>query len=188
MALTNNTELAERMARLRTHGITKNPEQMRNPSAGPWYYEQIELGYNYRMTDLQAALGLSQLHRLDEFVAKRNNIAKRYDQLLKDLPVKRPRLIYGAYSSWHLYPVRLQIEQLETNHCQVFTALHEKGVGVNLHYMPVHLQPYYQALGFSEGMYPEAEKYGRDAISLPIYPLLTEGQQEDIQIALMTSL
>lgn len=176
MAITNNIELAQRMARLRTHGITKDPKQMQRESDGPWYYEQLELGYNYRMTDLQAALGLSQLKRLDEFVLRRNEIAKRYDELLKDLPLRRPQLIKQAYSSWHLYPIRLQLEQIKASHHQVFEALREAGIGVNLHYMPVHLQPYYRALGFKEGMFPEAEKYGQDAISLPMYPTLTDSQ------------
>lgn len=188
MALTNNDELAERMARLRTHGITKDREQMHRQPTGPWYYEQIELGYNYRMTDLQAALGLSQLKRLGEYVARRNVIAKRYDQVLGDLPIQRPCLINEVYSSWHLYSIRLQLDQIETSHRQVFEALRRKGVGVNLHYMPVHLQPYYRALGFSDGMYPEAERYGQDAISLPMHPTLTDEQQEKIHKALKTSL
>lgn len=177
MALTNNTELAERMARLRTHGITKDPAQMQNTPTGPWYYEQLELGYNYRMTDLQAALGLSQLNRLDEFVTRRNEIARRYDELLSDLPVKRPQLISEVYSSWHLYPARLQLGQIEISHRQVFESLREAGIGVNLHYMPVHLQPYYRALGFTEGMFPEAEKYSQDAISFPMFPGLSEDSQ-----------
>jgi UDP-4-amino-4,6-dideoxy-N-acetyl-beta-L-altrosamine transaminase len=174
MALTNSTELAERMARLRTHGITKDPAQMQNTPAGPWYYEQLELGYNYRMTDLQAALGISQLERLDAFVEKRNDLAKRYDRLLSDLPLRLPQMIDDAYSSWHLYPVRLKLDEIEPTHREVFEAIREAGVGVNLHYMPVHLQPYYRALGFEEGMFPEAAAYGRDAMSLPMYPGLTK--------------
>jgi dTDP-4-amino-4,6-dideoxygalactose transaminase len=169
MALTNNAELAERMARLRTHGITKEPKQMQNPPTGPWYYEQLELGYNYRITDLQAALGISQLNRLDEFVTRRAEIAKRYDELLSDLPVKRPHLIPEVYSSWHLYPIRLQLDHIKMSHRQVFESLREARIGVNLHYMPVHLQPYYRALGFEEGMFPESEAYGREAMSLPIF-------------------
>lgn len=174
MALTNKAELAERMARFRTHGITKDPAQMQNTPTGPWYYEQLELGYNYRMTDLQAALGISQLQRLDAFVAKRNELAQRYDDLLGDLPLRLPRVIDESYSSWHLYPVRLKVDEIEETHQKVFEALREAGVGVNIHYMPVHLQPYYRALGFKEGTLPEAEAYGRDAISLPIYPGLNQ--------------
>lgn len=188
MALTNNSELAERMARLRTHGITKDPAQMQNTPTGPWYYEQLELGYNYRMTDLQAALGLSQLFRLDEFVTRRNEIAKRYDELLNDLPVKRPNLIAEAYSSWHLYPVRLRLDEINRTHREVFEALREAGIGVNLHYIPVHLQPYYRALGFEEGMFPEVESYGQDAISLPIYPTLSKQKQPYVIGSLMTYL
>lgn len=188
MALTNNSELAERMARLRTHGITKDPAQMQNTPTGPWYYEQLELGYNYRMTDLQAALGLSQLFRLDEFVTRRNEIAKRYDELLNDLPVKRPNLIAEAYSSWHLYPVRLRLDEINRTHREVFEALREAGIGVNLHYIPVHLQPYYRALGFEEGMFPEVESYGQDAISLPIYPTLSKQKQSYVIGSLMTYL
>ena len=178
MALTNNTEFAERMARLRTHGITRDPGQMVNEPAGPWYYEQLELGYNYRMTDLQAALGISQMQRLDEFVARRNKLARRYDELLADLPVYRPTLIPEAYSSWHLYPVRLQLDRIKLSHREVFEALRDSGIGVNLHYMPVHLQPYYRRLGFAERMFPNAETYGQDAISLPMYPGLAASMQD----------
>lgn len=180
MALTNSTELAERMARLRTHGITRDPAQMASEPAGPWYYEQLELGYNYRMTDLQAALGISQLFRLDKFVARRNELAKRYDTLLSDMPVNRPTVIPEAYSSWHLYPVRLQLDRIHRSHRQVFGALRERGIGVNLHYMPVHLQPYYRELGFREGMHPEAEAYGKEAISLPMFPGLAEADQATV--------
>lgn len=140
------------------------------------------------MTDLQAALGLSQLFRLDEFVTRRNEIAKRYDELLNDLPVKRPNLIAEAYSSWHLYPVRLRLDEINRTHREVFEALREAGIGVNLHYIPVHLQPYYRALGFEEGMFPEVESYGQDAISLPIYPTLSKQKQSYVIGSLMTYL
>lgn len=188
MALTQDPELAERMSRLRTHGITKDPAQMQTIPTGPWYYEQLELGYNYRMTDLQAALGMSQLERLDAFVTKRNTLAQRYNELLGDLPLRLPQIIDDAYSSWHLYPVRLRLDEINRTHREVFEALRGAGIGVNLHYMPVHLQPYYQALGFEEGMFPEAEAYGRDAISLPMYPGLTDEQQESVIKALAVSL
>jgi dTDP-4-amino-4,6-dideoxygalactose transaminase len=174
MAMTQDPELAERMSRLRTHGITKDLAQMQNTPTGPWYYEQLELGYNYRMTDLQAALGISQLQRLDAFVAKRNELAQRYNALLAALPLRLPQIIDDAYSSLHLYPVRLTLDEIEQTHREVFEALREAGIGVSLHYMPVHLQPYYRAFGFEEGMFPEAEAYGRDAISLPMYPGLND--------------
>lgn len=184
MALTKDTELADHMARLRTHGITRDSKQMLSEPAGPWYYEQLELGYNYRMTDLQAALGVSQLQRLDEFVTRRNTLAQHYNELLVDLPIRRPHLIEDAYSSWHLYPIRLQLDKIEQSHRQVFEALREAGIGVNLHYMPVHLQPYYQTLGFQDGMFPEAERYGTDAISLPMFPGLVEHDIEQVLAAL----
>lgn len=180
MALTNNAELAERMARLRSHGITRDSAQMVNKPAGPWYYEQLELGYNYRMTDLQAALGISQMQRLDEFVTKRKELAKRYDKLLADLPVHTPTVSADTYSSWHLYPIRLKLDRIKRSHREVFESLREAAIGVNLHYMPVHLQPYYRALGFEPGMFPEAEAYGRDAISLPMFPMLTKEQQDQV--------
>lgn len=188
MALTNISALAERMKRLRAHGITREPERMQNVPSGPWCYEQLELGYNYRMTDIQAALGRSQLKRLTEFVRRRNEIASRYDELLGNMPVKRPKLIKDTHSSWHLYPIRLLLGQIKKSHFQVFEALHKAGIGVNLHYMPVHLHPYYRALGFEEGMFPVAETYSQDAISLPIYPALTVEQQKVVVEALSKSL
>lgn len=180
MALTNNSELAEHMARLRTHGISKEPEKMQNTPPGPWYYEQMDLGYNYRMTDLHAALGLSQLNRLDEYVQRRNEVAQRYDEFLSDFPLQLPRLINEAYSSWHLYPIRLCLGRIKKSHSQVFELLRHEGIGVNVHYMPVHLHPYYRALGFKKGMFPEAESYSQTAISLPIYPTLEIGQQKTV--------
>lgn len=180
MALTNNPQLAERMARLRSHGITKDPEQMLNTPAGAWYYEQLELGYNYRMTDLQAALGSSQLKRLDDHVARRNEIAQRYDELLSEFPIQCPKLISEAFSSWHLYPIRLCLGQITKSHGQIFELLRKDGVGVNLHYMPVHLHPYYRALGYEIGMFPEAERYSQNAISLPIFPTLKSEEQERV--------
>ena len=184
MAMTNSSELAERMQRLRTHGITRDPDVMRNTPPGPWYYEQLELGYNYRMTDIHAALGISQMKRLDEFVQRRNELAARYDELLAELPVQRPELIDDARSSWHLYPVRVQAPNISRSHREVFESLREQGIGVNLHYMPVHLQPYYRDLGFREGQFPEAESYGKQAISLPMFPTMTDEQQDTVVEAL----
>lgn len=178
MVLTNRPELADRLRRLRSHGMTRDPQQMSEASHGPWYYQQVELGFNYRMTDLQAALGLSQLKKLDGFVQRRQYLAARYQQLLQDLPLTLPKAQADAQSAWHLYVVRLQLDGLQRSHRQVFEGLREAGIGVNLHYIPVHLQPYYQALGFAQGDFPEAEHYYAEAISLPIYPGLSDSEQD----------
>ncbi|MDR6945972.1 UDP-4-amino-4,6-dideoxy-N-acetyl-beta-L-altrosamine transaminase [Pseudomonas sp. 2957] len=180
MVLTNRPALAERLQRLRSHGMTRDPEHMTEPSHGPWYYQQIELGFNYRITDLQAALGLSQLRKLDEFVARRRELAARYDQLLAYLPLTLPSAQPEADSAWHLYVVRVQTERCNLSHRQVFEGLRNAGIGVNLHYIPVHLQPYYRELGFAEGDFPEAERYYAEAISLPLFPLLSEAQQDQV--------
>lgn len=181
MAVTNNPDLAKRMARLRTHGITRDPDDMTQVPDGPWYYQQIELGWNYRMTDMQAALGLSQLDRLHSYVTRRHDIARRYDAELADLPLTRPWHHPDSYSALHLYPVRLHDTAL---HRTTFEALRSAGIGVNLHYIPVHLQPYYRALGFHEGDFPESEAYYRSAISLPIFPTMTDEQQSSVIAAL----
>lgn len=178
MVLTNRPELADRLRRLRSHGMTRDPQQMSEASHGPWYYQQVELGFNYRMTDLQAALGLSQLKKLDGFLQRRQYLAARYQQLLQDLPLTLPKAQADAQSAWHLYVVRLQLDGLQRSHRQVFEGLREAGIGVNLHYIPVHLQPYYQALGFAQGDFPEAEHYYAEAISLPIYPGLSDSEQD----------
>jgi UDP-4-amino-4,6-dideoxy-N-acetyl-beta-L-altrosamine transaminase len=178
MVLTNRPELAERLQRLRSHGITRDPEQMTEPSHGPWYYQQIELGFNYRITDLQAALGLSQLSKLEGFIARRRELAARYDRLLADLPLILPSAQPDAQSAWHLYVVRLQLDRIKLSHREVFEALRAAGIGVNLHYIPVHLQPHYRELGFTEGDFPEAERYYGQAISLPMFAALTDEQQD----------
>ena len=178
MVLTNRPDLAERLQRLRSHGMTRDPQHMTEASHGPWYYQQIELGFNYRMTDLQAALGLSQLSKLDGFIARRRELAARYDRLLADLPLTLPAAQAEAESAWHLYVVRLQLGRIKLSHRQVFKGLRAAGIGVNLHYIPVHLQPYYRDLGFAEGDFPEAERYYAEAISLPLFPLLTDEQQD----------
>ena len=165
MALTNDAGLAGKMALLRSHGITRDPAQMTHEADGPWYYQQIDLGFNYRMTELQAALGVTQVERLDHYVARRHQLAQRYDELLAGLPVTTPWQHPDSYSGLHLYVIRLQLEKIDKTHRQVFESLREQGVGVNLHYIPVHTQPYYQHMGFRAGDFPQAEQYYREAIS-----------------------
>lgn len=188
MALTNSAELAGKMALLRSHGITRDPSQMTHAADGPWYYQQIDLGFNYRMTELQAALGFSQLRRLDQFVARRHELAARYDRLLAALPVTTPWQHPDSYSGLHLYAVRLKLEQIGKSHREVFESLREQGIGVNLHYIPVHTQPYYQRMGFKLGDFPEAERYYAEAISLPMFQTMTGAQQDDVVVALQRAL
>jgi UDP-4-amino-4,6-dideoxy-N-acetyl-beta-L-altrosamine transaminase len=180
MVLTNRADLYEKLIRLRSHGITRNQDLMQGESDGSWYYQQLELGFNYRMTDIQAALGVSQMQRLDEFVAQRRFLAQRYDSLLQDLPVALPWQHQDAKSSWHLYIIRLNLSKIGKTHRQVFESLRQAGIGVNLHYIPVHTQPYYQNLGFQCGNFPESERYYREAISLPIYPGLADADQDKV--------
>ena len=184
MAMTNDAQLAKRMQQLRSHGITRDENDMTRAPDGPWYYQQIDLGFNYRMNDLQAALGLSQMQRLNEFVTQRHVIAKRYNQLLADLPVNTPMQIEDSYSGLHLYVIRLKLAEISKTHRQIFEVLREMDIGVNLHYIPVYLQPYYENLGFKTGYCLEAEKFYAEAISLPIYPGLTEIQQDRVIAAL----
>lgn len=180
MALTNDEKLAKHMQLLRSHGITRDVNEMTHAPDGLWYYQQIGLGYNYRMTDLQAALGLSQMQRLDQFVTKRHVIANRYEELLADLPVTTPWQHADSYSGLHLYVIRLKLAEIGKPHRQVFEALRAAGIGVNLHYIPVYLQPYYERLGFKVGYCLEAEQYYAEAISLPMYPDLAEAQQDTV--------
>lgn len=179
LAVTNDPSLAEKMSRLRSHGITRDAEKMTRPADGPWYYQQLELGFNYRMTELQAALGISQLEKLDHFVARRHELARRYDERLEALPLVRPHQHEDTFSAFHLYVVRLKTDDADL-HRTVFEKLREQGIGVNLHYIPVHLQPYYEALGFRRGDYPEAERYYRQAITLPLFPGMSEQDQDDV--------
>jgi UDP-4-amino-4,6-dideoxy-N-acetyl-beta-L-altrosamine transaminase len=178
LVLTNSPERAEHLRRLRSHGMTRDPVQMDAPSHGPWYYQQVELGFNYRITDMQAALGLSQLNKLDGFLARRRQLVARYQALLADLPLTLPTPQPEAESAWHLYVVRLQTERLQHSHRQIFEGLRAAGIGVNVHYIPVHLQPYYRDLGFAAGDFPQAEAYYAQAISLPLFPAMTDEQQD----------
>lgn len=184
MVMTNDAQLAKRMQLLRSHGITREVNEMTHVPDGPWYYQQIDLGYNYRMTDMQAALGLSQMQRLDEFVAKRHAFANRYDRMLADLPVITPWQHADSYSGLHLYVIRLKLAEISKTHREVFEALRAAGVGVNLHYIPVYRQPYYEQLGFKAGHCPEGEQYYAEAISMPMFSVLTEAQQDQVVTAL----
>jgi len=187
LATTNDSVLAQSMKELRSHGIVREAERFELPAAGPWVYEQQQLGFNYRITDFQAVLGLSQLQRLDEIVAKRNRQLKRYGELLDGLPVQLLEVPEGVLSSVHLGVIRLKQATVE-QHRRVFEGLRSAGIGVQLHYSPVHLQPYYRALGFAEGQFPEAEAYASTAISLPLFPGLTESDQVHVLNSLRESL
>jgi UDP-4-amino-4,6-dideoxy-N-acetyl-beta-L-altrosamine transaminase len=174
MALTNCRKLAEKMTLYRSHGITRDETALHSKDVGPWYYEQICLGYNYRMTDIQASLGISQLNRLKDYVVKRHEIAKFYNENLKSLPLILPLQSADGISSYHLYVVKLKLDKIKASHREVFEFLRSKGILVNIHYIPVHTQPYYRELGFRKGDFPESEIYYQHAISIPMHPSLTE--------------
>jgi UDP-4-amino-4,6-dideoxy-N-acetyl-beta-L-altrosamine transaminase len=185
MALTRDARLAAAMQLYRSHGMTREPLQMEGESEGPWYYQQVALGYNYRMTELQAALGLNQLKRLEAFVARRHAIAARYAELLAGLPLATQRPLPEAHSALHLYPIRLHEPARRR---QVFEDLRAAGIGVNVHYIPVHLQPYYRRMGFAPGDFPHAEAYYAGAITLPMYPDLSDAMQDRVVAALREAL
>ncbi len=180
IAVTNSSELQRKMMNLRSHGITRDTAQMTQQADGAWYYQQIDLGFNYRMTELQAALGVSQMKRLDAFLAKRHTLQQRYDESLAELPVTVPYQIPDCYSALHLYPVQLELEKVTESHKDIFQALRKNGLGVNLHYIPVHMQPYYKKMGFKAGDFPRAEKYYSRAISIPLYPSMSFEQQDQV--------
>jgi UDP-4-amino-4,6-dideoxy-N-acetyl-beta-L-altrosamine transaminase len=188
LAVTGDETLAIRMRELRSHGITRDPHRMAAPPDGPWSYEQLELGFNYRMTDLQAALGRSQLDRLDGYVSRRHEIAATYDEAFRDLPIITPWQHPDTYSAFHLYVIRLRHDVMDRDHREVFEALRSEGILVNLHYIPIHTQPYYRRLGFAWGDFPEAERYYAEAISLPMFPTLTDRQQERVIASLSTAI
>jgi len=188
MAVTNDDELAQCMEMLRSHGITRDPGRMTHEPDGPWYYQQVELGFNYRMTELQAALGVSQMARLDDFVKRRHELARRYDELLADLPVVTPWQHPDSYSGLHLYVIRLKLAEIRASHREVFELLREQGIGVNLHYIPIHTQPFYEAMGFAPDDFPESMRYYNEAISIPMYHGLTFEQQDAVVSALKQAL
>jgi len=189
MALTNDPELADRMLRNRSHGVTSDAERMQErPVNEIWNYQQIGLGFNYRMTDIQAALGVSQMARLDEFVNKRQCIARRYDEALSGLPLHTPWQHPDSYSSYHLYPIRLKLSEIKKNQRQVYDSLRAAGILVNLHYIPVYRQPYYETMGFKAGYCQNAEQYHKAAISIPMYPAMSEAQQDLVVKVLCSSL
>lgn len=180
MAVTNDAELASRMRLLRSHGVTRDPQLMKGPLQGSWYYEQIELGYNYRMTDIQAALGTSQMQRIDYFLRMRHAIADRYKEELADLPLVLPWQGPDTYSAYHLYPVRIDPLRTQKKRGEVFARMRAAGIGVNVHYIPAHMQPYYKTLGFEDKVFPVAERYYESVISLPLFPALAVAQQDTV--------
>ncbi|MCW7482148.1 UDP-4-amino-4,6-dideoxy-N-acetyl-beta-L-altrosamine transaminase [Leptospira kanakyensis] len=181
MVCTNNVEVANKLYRLRSHGITRDSTEMTHQPDGQWYYQQIELGYNYRMTDLQAALGMSQLNRLDEFVVKRHGIYNRYKEIFKDVSIKLPELEPYAFASLHLYIVRIENNIAGSNRKGIFEKLRANGILANIHYIPIYSQPYYQQFGYNRNDFPESENYYKEAISLPIYPDLSDSELDYIK-------
>lgn len=188
MATTNDRSLYERMQLFRTHGVTRDPGLMTKESEGAWYYEQVDLGFNYRMTEIQAALGISQMRRVDEFVTKRNILKNRYNKLLSELPVITPHQSNKVTSALHLYPIQIDTDNTKLTRDQVFNSLRKGGIGVNVHYIPIHTQPYYQEMGFRYGDFPMAETYYNNAISLPLYSQMSFEAQDKVVSTLLEAL
>ncbi len=184
---TNRADLASKLRLLRSHGIVRDAADMETPPEGAWVYEQHLLGFNYRLPDVQSALGSAQLSRLPAFQARREQLAERYPSLLAGLPLKLPAVLTDRSHAWHLYVVEVQ-DHAPVTRAHVFAQLRAAGIGVNVHYTPIHLQPYYRRLGFTDGMFPHAEAYSRRALSIPLYPLLTDAQQETVADALRDAL
>jgi len=180
LATTNSKELAEKMQLYRSHGITRDESLMTNKPDGDWYYQQVDLGFNYRMTELQAALGVSQIQRLDEFVSKRHILQERYSSLLNGLPILKPYQDKDSYSALHLYPVQVDLDSVDKSRQQIFDELRQNGIGVNVHYIPIHTQPYYLQFGFKVGDFPNSEAYYHRAISIPLSHVMTTKQQDKI--------
>ena len=180
LATTNDKELSERMQLFRSHGITRNSELMSKLSEGGWYYQQVDLGFNYRMTELQAALGVSQMQRLDEFVTQRHTLQERYDSLLSDLPIVKPHQSQDSYSALHLYPIQIDLDSVDKDREKIFDELRQSGIGVNVHYIPIHTQPYYLQFGFKVGDFPNSESYYNRAISIPLFHTMTAEQQDEV--------
>ncbi|MDE2396802.1 MAG: UDP-4-amino-4,6-dideoxy-N-acetyl-beta-L-altrosamine transaminase [Burkholderiales bacterium] len=188
LVATRDAALAQRLRLLRAHGMTRDASEMDGASEGPWYYEQQLLGYNYRLTELQAALGLSQLRRLDTMHEQRIALADRYDRLLADLPLRLPARLPDRVSAWHLYAVEIDAARSPAPRRQVFEALRAAQIGVNVHYIPIHTQPHYRRLGFARGDFPAAENYYAGALSLPLYPALSHAQQDRVAAVLRQAL
>jgi UDP-4-amino-4,6-dideoxy-N-acetyl-beta-L-altrosamine transaminase len=184
LATTNNKKLLARMQLFRSHGVTRDSELMTKETEGGWYYQQVDLGFNYRMTELQAALGVSQMQRLDEFVAKRHFLQERYRSFLKDFPVVIPFQDQDSYSALHLYPIQIKLEEVIKDREQIFNELRKESIGVNVHYIPIHTQPHYLKFGFKEGDFPNSESYYSRTISIPLFHAMTVEQQDNVLDAL----
>ena len=185
LATTNSKNLANKMRLYRNHGITRDSNLMVTKSCDAWYYQQVDLGFNYRMTELHAALGISQMQKLDQFVSKRHKLQEKYDSLIVDLPIIKPYQGKDSYSALHLYPIQVELDKINKSRKQVFDELRENEIGVNVHYIPIHMQPYYQQLGFKKGDFPNSETYYSRAISIPLFHAMTDSQQNKVVSSLI---